>query len=45
MKRSFIRMYEKAKADGEEWLVQFCVDVLATYDAHGINGHIEWSDQ
>lgn len=41
-KKMFIRLYELAKAAGDEKVVTFCRDVLETYEKHDINGHIEW---
>lgn len=41
-KKFIIRLYEVAKADGESEIMEFCLDVLNTYDKHDINGHIEW---
>lgn len=41
-KRLFINFYNQSAKSGDEELKAFCSDVLAVYDAHGINGHIEW---
>lgn len=41
-KKMFIRLYELAKNENNEELIQFCADVLETYEKHGINGHIVW---
>src|SRR3989344_386316 len=41
-KKMFIRLYELAKAEKNEELIKFCIDVLQTYEKHNINGHIEW---
>ena len=41
-KKMFIRLYELAKSENNEELKKFCVDVLETYEKHGINGHIVW---
>ncbi len=41
-KKMFIRLYELAKSENNTELVQFCTDILETFDKHGVNGHIEW---
>jgi len=41
-KKMFIRLYELAKSEKNEELMKFCLDVLGTYEKHGINGHIVW---
>jgi 5-methylcytosine-specific restriction endonuclease McrA len=41
-KRMFIRLYELAKKQGDEKTMRFCVDILETFERHGVNGHIEW---
>lgn len=41
-KRMFIRLYEAAQKEGNGELLNFCKDILDTYERHGINGHIEW---
>lgn len=41
-KKMFIHLYELAKSEKNEELIKFCVDVLETYEKHGINGHIVW---
>ncbi|MCS7092287.1 MAG: HNH endonuclease [Patescibacteria group bacterium] len=41
-KKMFIRLYELAKSEGNKKLMQFCADILETYERHGINGHIVW---
>lgn len=43
-KRMFIRLYELAKNENNEKLIEFCHDILKTFDAHNINGHIEWKE-
>ncbi len=40
-KRMFIRLYELAKKEGNKKLVNFCEDILETYNKHDINEHIE----
>lgn len=39
-KRYFIKMYEKAIAEDDEKMINFCKCVFDCYDKHGINGHI-----
>jgi len=41
-KRMFIHLYELAKAQNDKELMDFCEDILRTYEKHNINGHIEW---
>ena len=41
-KKMFIRLLSVAKHDGNNKLVDFCEDILATYEKYGINGHIIW---
>lgn len=41
-KKMFIRLYEQAKALGDEKTIKFCIDVLEDYEKHDINGHIVW---
>ena len=41
-KKMFIRLYELAKCDGDENLVNFCRDVLSVFEKHDINGHVTW---
>lgn len=41
-KKMFIRLYELSKEEGNNNLVQFCADILDTFEKHNINGHIEW---
>lgn len=41
-KKMFIRLLDVAKREGSNRLVDFCEDVLATYEKHGINSHILW---
>ena len=41
-KKMFIHLYELAKSEKNEELMNFCVDVLETYEKHNINGHIIW---
>jgi hypothetical protein len=44
-KKMFIRLLNAAKEgddENREQLVAFCEDILAVFEKHGINGHIEW---
>ncbi len=41
-KKMFIQLYVFAKTQNDKELQDFCIDVLETYETHGINGHIEW---
>ena len=41
-KKMFIRLYELAKAEGDEGLVTFCREILEMFERHQINGHIDW---
>ena len=43
-KKLFIRYYELAKGDDNVKLMEFCKDILAVYDKHGMNDHIRWDD-
>lgn len=41
-KKMFIRLYELAKAEGEQQLMDFCVAILEVFEGYHINDHIEW---
>ena len=41
-KKMFIRLYELAKKEENKDLLDFCSDILNTYEKHNINGHIQW---
>lgn len=41
-KKMFIRLLELAKKEGDTKTVVFCEAILATFDEHDVNGHIEW---
>jgi len=41
-KRMFMLMYGLAQKAGDEDMMRFIEDVLKVYEAHDINGHIEW---
>ena len=43
-KKMFIRLYELAKATNDQTMVNFCKEVLKTFDKHDINGHIPWKE-
>jgi len=42
-KKMFIRLYEQAKALGDEKLMDFCKQVLEVYERNNVNGHIKWN--
>lgn len=41
-KKMFIRLYELSKTSNETKTMQFCKEILKTYEKHKINGHIKW---
>jgi len=41
-KQFFINLLKLARANGDETLIAFLVDVLELYDYHGVNSHIDW---
>jgi len=41
-KKMFIRLYELARELGDEATMRFCEDILAIFEKHHINDHIEW---
>ncbi|MBI3027041.1 HNH endonuclease [Candidatus Woesearchaeota archaeon] len=41
-KKMFINLYELAKIERNEEIINFCAEILETYERHGINGHIIW---
>lgn len=43
-KKMFISLLRAARASGDDDLTAFIVDVLRTYDTHGINSHITWRE-
>ncbi len=43
-KKMFIRLYELAKATNDQTMVNFCKEVLKTFDKHDINGYIPWKE-
>ena len=42
MNQFFITTHANSKAVGDTETMNFAKDVLATYDKHGVNGHIVW---
>lgn len=38
----FIRLYELAKVEGNDDLINFCRAILEIYEKYNINGHIKW---
>ncbi len=41
-KKMFIRLYELAKSLNDKEMQRFCSEILATFEKHHINDHIEW---
>lgn len=41
-KRMFIRLYDLAKAKGDNDLKRFCAEILEVFERNDVNGHIEW---
>jgi hypothetical protein len=41
-KKMFIRLYDAAKAIGDDNLQKFCLEVLEVFERNGVNGHIKW---
>ena len=41
-KKMFIRLYEIAKSENDKKTINFCEDILKTFEKHDINGHIKW---
>lgn len=41
-KKMFITLRNAALETGDDATVKFCEDILATFDKHNVNGHIEW---
>jgi len=41
-KRFFIRLYELAKKENNQPLLQFCTEILEVFEKNNINGHIVW---
>ncbi len=43
-KMLFVNLYRHAQSIGDEKIMKFAKDVLATYESHGVNGHIVWKE-
>lgn len=43
-KRYFIKIYEMAKATGDDKMLSFCREIFDIYDKHKMNGHIQRPD-
>ncbi len=41
----FTRIYEIAKLENDQKTINFCREILETFDKHDINGHIEWEQE
>ena len=41
-KKMFLRLYELAKKQGDQKLIDFCSEILEVFERNNINGHIEW---
>lgn len=41
-KKFFINLYNLAKKEGDELLINFCSDILSVYEKYDMNGHIVW---
>jgi len=42
-KKMFLRLYEVAKKENNQEFIDFCVQILETFEKHNINGHIKWN--
>lgn len=42
-KKMFIRLYELAKSENNQHLIDFCTQILEIYEKNNINGHIVWN--
>jgi len=42
-KKMFIRLYEIAKKENNQKIVDFCIQILETFEKYNINGHIKWN--
>jgi len=42
-KKMFIHLYELSKEIGDKNTMQFCEEVLETFEKHHVNDHIEWN--
>ncbi len=43
-KKMFILLYQLAKKTNDQTMINFCKDVLRTFDKHNVNGHIPWKE-
>ena len=43
-KKMFIRLYDLAKKSDDKQTIEFCKDILAIFQKHNINGHIQWEE-
>jgi len=41
-KKMFIRLYESAKAIGDNETMNFCTQILEVFEKNNVNGHIVW---
>lgn len=41
-KKMFIRLYESAKAIGDNETMNFCTQILEVFEENNVNGHIVW---
>ncbi|WP_036487614.1 HNH endonuclease [Myxosarcina sp. GI1] len=44
-KKMFIKLYDLAKKEKDERLVNFALEILSIYEKHNINGHISWQEE
>ena len=42
-KAMFIGLYNLAKVEGDQDMMDFCTDILSIYAKHDMNGHIPWN--
>lgn len=43
-KKMFILLYKLSKATNDKTMIEFCKEVLETFDKHHVNGHIPWTE-
>jgi len=41
-KKMFIRLYELAVFEGDDFTANFCAEILSVFEKYDVNGHIEW---
>ena len=41
-KKMFVRMYKIARKEKNKEILDFCKDLLKTYEKYKVNGHIKW---